>query len=164
MKMRKIAHYLLWLLLLPPGTAQASGNAAGLSVPAPVTFSQQPLLIETPKGQQHFIVEVAHTPAQRSYGLMFRKTMSHTHGMLFIWPHDQLIAMWMKNTLIPLDMLFIDGQGKIVYIARRTVPESTTTITPGDRPVRAVLELVAGTADERGINLGDHVLYTAFMP
>ncbi len=94
---------------------------------------------------------------------MFRKTLPGDHGMLFIWPKDARVTMWMKNTLIPLDMVFIDSHGRIVYIAANTTPESTATITVG-QPVRAVLELAGGTAALDGIKVGDKVIHSYFKP
>ena len=84
--------------------------------------------------------------------------------MLFYqWPGTHRSAMWMKNTLIPLDMAFIDSKGTIVYIAENTTPESTNVITAG-QPVRAVLELAGGTAKLSGIKAGDRVLSSYFKP
>ena len=126
------------------------------------TFETASLSIETAAGDAHaFQVEIAETGAQRAQGLMFRRQMAADAGMLFLFGGSEVRAMWMKNTLIPLDMLFIDETGKIVRIEERTVPHSERAIVSGG-PVAAVLELNAGTASRLGIKPGDRVHYPAF--
>lgn len=119
------------------------------------------LTIETAKGPQHFSVELATTPAQRALGLMYRQDMAAGAGMLFIYPEEQPVAFWMKNTLIPLDMLFIGADGHIRRIAERTVPLTDTAI-PSVYPVKAVLEINGGTVERLGIRPGDVVRNAAF--
>jgi len=117
------------------------------------TFSKSKLVIETAKGKFPFDIELALTPPQMEQGLMFRRSLAADAGMLFDYGDPQPIAMWMKNTLIPLDMLFIDADGHVVHIAERAVPQSTMTIS-SEKPVRAVLELNGGTAARLGIEAG----------
>ena len=119
------------------------------------------LVIETANGPRQFAVEIATTPAERARGLMFRERLAPDAGMLFLYAVDQPVSMWMKNTLIPLDMLFIARDGRILKIAERTVPLSTAVIA-SDGEVAAVLELNGGTADRVGLRPGDHVRYAAF--
>lgn len=120
------------------------------------------LTIETRAGERHeFVVELAVTQEQQARGLMFREELAEDAGMLFLHPSDRVITMWMRNTLIPLDMLFLDRRGKIVRVAERAVPLSETTISSG-RPARAVLEVPGGTARRLGIRSGDRVLHDAF--
>lgn len=128
-----------------------------------VAFGTGELGIETAAGGNHtFQVEIAETPDQRGQGLMFRRQMAADAGMLFLFEGGlQERAMWMKNTLIPLDMLFIDEAGKIVRIEQRTVPHSLRAIRSG-QPVAAVLELNAGTTSRLAIEPGDRVIYPAF--
>lgn len=127
-----------------------------------VTFPTGTLSIETADGETHdFTVEIAETPDQRAQGLMFRRQMDAEAGMLFLFGRSEERAMWMKNTLIPLDMLFIDETGKIVRIEQRTVPHSLRAIVSG-APVSAVLELNAGTASRLVIRPGDRVRHPAF--
>lgn len=128
---------------------------------APVTFERTPLAVQTAKGTYTFTVEIADTDARRSLGLMHRTAMPADHGMLFDFKADENVAMWMRNTRIPLDMLFIDRNGRIVNIAERTVPYSEATI-PSKGPVRAVLELNGGTVARLGIKPGDRVLHPIF--
>jgi uncharacterized membrane protein (UPF0127 family) len=120
------------------------------------------LAVATKAGDRHiFQVEVARTPDQRSQGLMYRKSMPADHGMLFDFERVEPVSMWMKNTYIPLDMLFIRPDGTIARIAANTEPLSTRTISSGE-PVLSVLELNAGSAALHGIRPGDRVEHPLF--
>lgn len=111
-----------------------------------------------------FWIELADDPQERSRGLMFREDLPDDHGMLFVYPANQIASFWMKNTLISLDMLFIRSDGMIVQIARGAVPHSLQPIR-SQEPVRAVLELEAGVADSKGIAVGDIIrLYLSQSP
>lgn len=113
-------------------------------------------------GAHHvFHIELASKPAERERGLMYRQSLAADAGMLFDFGEDRLVSMWMKNTFIPLDMLFITHDGTIVTIAADTVPQSLDTISSG-RPVRAVLEIKGGEAARQGIALGARVMYPLF--
>lgn len=129
-------------------------------VAAPAIASDSELrtvTIATSSGQDAaFKVEIAGTPEQRSRGLMFRREMDPDHGMLFDFGTEMMARMWMQNTLISLDMIFIDADGVIANVARDTVPKSTAVI-PSSREVRYVLEVNAGTARRFGIKSGDKV-------
>jgi uncharacterized membrane protein (UPF0127 family) len=114
------------------------------------------LTIDSGRGAQTFNVELATTPDQMQVGLMFRQNLAPDAGMLFVYPSEQQVAFWMKNTVIPLDMLFIAGDGKIRRIVERTIPLSTAVIPSVDE-VRAVLEVNGGTAARLGIKPGDVV-------
>jgi uncharacterized membrane protein (UPF0127 family) len=118
-----------------------------------LTFERDEVLIETASGSHEFSVELAVSPDQRAQGLMFRQELGAAEGMLFLYPSDRIATMWMKNTMIPLDMLFIAADGRVVRIAERTVPQSTETIS-SEEPVRAVLELNGGTVARLGIEAG----------
>lgn len=151
--MKRLVILLALLIAAAPAAAQSGGFA---------TFATAGLSIETVDGERHdFEVEIAETPAQRAQGLMFRRQMAADAGMLFLFGGSQVRGMWMKNTLIPLDMLFIDETGKIVRIEERTVPHSERAIVSGG-PVSAVLELNAGTASRLMIEPGDRVRHPAF--
>jgi uncharacterized membrane protein (UPF0127 family) len=132
-----------------------------LAAAAALAQATSRLVIEGERGRHTFAVEVAATDETRQVGLMFRKTLAADAGMLFDYQTPQPVAMWMKNTLIPLDMLFIGADHRISGIAERTVPHSLATIDSGG-PVRAVLELNAGTAARLGIKVGDLVRHAAF--
>ena len=121
----------------------------------------QSLEIVSQSGVHVFSVELATTDEERERGLMFRKELPDGHGMLFDFETDRNVAMWMKNTLIPLDMIFIRGDGRISNIAESTKPMSTRII-PSQGPVRAVLEIAGGTTKRLGIEVGDHVAHPMF--
>jgi uncharacterized protein len=124
-------------------------------------FPTAPLTVETAGGPRKFTVEVATTPAQMEQGLMFRRSMAPDGGMLFDFKTPSMATMWMKNTLIPLDMLFVDERGRVVNIQERAVPGSFDTIAAA-APVRAVVELNGGTAARLGIRPGDRVVFPIF--
>ena len=123
--------------------------------------SFQPLEIVTKSGVQVFSVEMATTEEEKQTGLMWRKELADGKGMLFDFSPEQQISMWMKNTYIPLDMIFIRADGRILRIAENTVPLSETLV-PSGGPVLAVLEVVAGTAKKLGIAAGDRVAHPIF--
>ena len=125
-------------------------------------FPQSEILIVSKSGEHKFVVDVATTMAQRQVGLMYRKKMARNRGMMFDFGEEQLIAMWMKNTLIPLDMLFVDKTGKILQIERATTPLSLETIA-GRRPAMSVIELNAGLTAELGISEGDQIMHNIFF-
>jgi uncharacterized membrane protein (UPF0127 family) len=137
----------------------------GLSVAGPAgqlaAAELQPLEIASKSGVHVFAVELASTPQEQATGLMFRRELPEGRGMLFDFHRDQPTSFWMKNTYIPLDMIFIRGDGRILRIAENTVPLSETLI-PSGGPVRAVLEVIAGTAKRLGIAPGDRVGHPIF--
>ncbi|HEY7690441.1 MAG TPA: DUF192 domain-containing protein [Dongiaceae bacterium] len=137
--------FFLWLVGLAIMPAAQSAQL--------LTFERDEVLIETASGSHEFSVELAVSPDQRAQGLMFRQELGAAEGMLFLYPSDRIATMWMKNTMIPLDMLFIAADGRVVRIAERTVPQSTETIS-SEEPVRAVLELNGGTVARLGIEAG----------
>ena len=108
-------------------------------------------------------MEIADTDATREKGLMFRKSLPEGQGMLFDFHEEQPVGFWMQNTYIPLDMIFIRGDGSILRIAENTEPLSTRII-PSGGPVRAVLELIGGSARKFGIAPGDKVAFPIFKP
>jgi len=124
-------------------------------------FPSAQLTIVAANGPHPFTVELATTPAQLEQGLMFRRSLAPDAGMLFDFQAPTMATMWMKNTLIPLDMLFVDAGGHVVNIAERAVPESLATIAAA-APVRAVIELNGGTASRLGIRPGDRVVFPIF--
>jgi uncharacterized protein len=123
----------------------------------------QTLEIASKSGVHAFQVEMAITPEEKEHGLMFRRELPEGTGMLFDFQFDQPVAFWMKNTYIPLDMLFIRADGRILRIAENTEPMSERNI-PSGGPVRAVLEVVGGTAKKLGIAPGDRVGGSIFKP
>ncbi len=121
----------------------------------------QPLEIATKNGVHVFSIELAVTDEERARGLMYRKELPEGRGMLFDFKRDEEISMWMENTYVPLDMIFIRADGRISRIAENTTPLSRATVSSGG-PVRAVLEVVAGTAKKLGIAVGDRVAHPIF--
>jgi uncharacterized membrane protein (UPF0127 family) len=115
-------------------------------------------IISTERADRTLTLELATTPSTREYGLMNRKTLAPNDGMLFVFPSITAQLFWMKNTLIPLDMLFLDTTHHIVYIATGT-PLSETPIGLPQQPVAAVIELDGGRAAKDGIAVGDKVTY-----
>ena len=139
--------------------AGPAGRAAA-QIPKLQTFERSTLEIKGAGGSHRFKVEVARTEAQHMQGLMFRRRMAADAGMLFLYRPPRAARFWMKNTYIPLDMLFIGPDGRISGIAERTVPLSLETVA-SDGPVSAVLELNGGTASRLGIKIGDRVIHPA---
>jgi uncharacterized membrane protein (UPF0127 family) len=141
---------LLGLLALLPAAALAQDG------PQP-RLPTEPLTIVTRDGKRHdFQVEMAIEPQQQTVGLMFRTSVAPNEGMLFDWGQPRESSMWMRNTVTSLDMLFITQSGQVLRIAERTVPRSLATVS-SNGPVRATLELAAGTAERLGIRVGDKV-------
>jgi uncharacterized membrane protein (UPF0127 family) len=144
------------LLALPALSRGESGPTK-----AQPELPKEKLVIVTHDGARHeFEVEVASTPEQQETGLMFRTSVPPNGGMLFDQGTEQPVRMWMKNTLISLDMLFIGPDGTIRRIAENTVPQSLAVIDGGE--ARATLELAAGTAERLDIRVGDKVLAKTF--
>jgi uncharacterized membrane protein (UPF0127 family) len=135
---------LLALALLAP----ASGFATGTGT----------LVLKTATGDHNFNIEVATTQREQALGLMFRRSLPENAGMLFLYDPPQPAAMWMKNTLIPLDMVFIAPDGRVLRIESNAEPLSTTVI-PSEGDISAVLELNGGEADKIGLRRGDKVIY-----
>jgi uncharacterized membrane protein (UPF0127 family) len=123
-----------------------------------VSAEAEPLVIHAGGSAYKFEVEIVTTPETRAQGLMYREAMAANAGMLFIYPDEQPVSFWMKNTLIPLDMLFVRADGSIAHIAHDAVPFDETPIDSG-AAVKAVLEVNGGTANALGIREGDRVEY-----
>jgi uncharacterized protein len=137
-----------------------SAYASDANAPQPI-LPLAPLTIDTARGPVRFTVEMAIDPSQQERGLMFRKSLAPNAGMLFDFGREQETSFWMKNTLIPLDMLFIKANGTIARIAVNAKPLSEESI-PSYEPVRAVLEIAGGRAAQLGLRPGDKVHATAF--
>lgn len=151
-------HLLGWSASLFITTAlSAHGQGVVEPTKAQPELPREKLVIVTADGKRHeFNVEVAKTPEQQITGLMFRKSVPADSGMLFVWGHPIDSEMWMKNTLVSLDMVFIGADGRISHIAEDTVPESLAVIN-GGAGVAATLELQGGITAKLGILVGDHV-------
>jgi uncharacterized membrane protein (UPF0127 family) len=145
----------LWLPVAAALALCALGN------PAARAASFQTLEIATKNGVQVFAVEMATTEEEKATGLMYRKELPDGKGMLFDFTPAQEVSMWMKNTLISLDMIFIRADGRILRIAENTEPQSTRIISSGGA-AKGVLEVIAGTARKYGIAPGDRVAHPLF--
>lgn len=113
-------------------------------------------MLKTATGDHSFNIEVMVSEEERALGLMFRRSLPENSGMLFLYDPPQPATMWMKNTLIPLDMIFITSDGRIAGIRANTTPLSTASVGVG-QPTRFVLEVPGGYAARRGIAPGDQI-------
>jgi uncharacterized membrane protein (UPF0127 family) len=134
---------------------------AARAQPADVQFKRSSLTIVAGGHDLKFEVDLATNDAERSRGLMFRKQLGAYEGMLFDFYQEMPVSFWMKNTLIPLDMVFIAGDGTVKHVHANAVPLSTDAI-PSLYPVRAVLEINGGSAALLGIKPGDKVKHPIF--
>ncbi len=121
-----------------------------------IKFASEQVVIHSARGERQLTVELAISALQREHGLMFRKSMPADHGMLFDFGTTRPVLMWMKNTPLPLDMLFLDAKGAIVSIQENAVPYSEAIIN-SRAPVKYVIELNGGTAAKLGLKVGDKV-------
>lgn len=137
--------------------------AARPATPAPADPAVDDLSIVTATGPHHFAVEVMRTREQLERGLMYRRQMAADRGMLFDFGVVQPVTMWMRNTYLPLDMVFIAADGRVVSVKRDAEPLSETTI-PSGGDVLGVLEVNAGTAARIGLEPGDRVVDPMFKP
>jgi uncharacterized protein len=133
----------------------------GLFTPPARAAGTDTIEIVSSNGVHPFAVELASNDAERERGLMFRKSLPESHGMLFDFGYPQPVAFWMHNTYISLDMFFIGADGHIIRIAENATPMSDTLIPSGGL-VRGVLEVIAGTARKFGIKAGDRVTGSIF--
>ena len=142
---------------LPGASPAAAEDAPGL-----MTFGHSDLTIATASGAKlHFTVEVAETPEQLERGLMFRDSMPADGGMLFLLGIEETASFWMRNTFLPLDMIFIARDGRITNIHHNAAPGSMAIIS-STAPVTGVLEVNAGITNRLSIRPGDRVLHPAF--
>lgn len=135
--------------------------ALAMAIPASAQPINQRLAITTASGSHPFEIELVRSPADMEKGLMFRHTMAPDHGMLFDFGSPQSISMWMKNTYLPLDMVFIASDGHVLRVAENAKPMSEEII-PSDGPALGVLELNAGVAAKIGLKPGDTVQASIF--
>lgn len=140
----------------------ALGLCLGLSLPA-VAAECRPNQVDLRGnwGQTSFKVEIADDEAERAQGLMFRESLARGAGMLFVYPKPQRAAFWMKNTLIPLDIIFLDQTGQVIRIQANAVPGDLTPLPGGDN-VFAVLEINGGLAARYGISVGTEMRHKVF--
>lgn len=157
--LRVVVASLIAVLII--GDLPSAGSAQQPPPPPAVSFEKSSLVIDTAGGPRKFDVELALTPQQHQRGLMFRQKLGAEEGMLFDFGSVQPLSFWMANTLIPLDMLFIDADGTILRVHANAQPLSTRNIDSGS-PARAVLEINGGAARLLGIKAGDKVRHAIF--
>lgn len=126
-----------------------------------VRLPVEQVIVTTDMGDIAFATEIATSDDTRSRGLMFRRSMGEREAMLFHWPSPRVVSMWMRNTYISLDMLFVTADGAVVHVEADTVPQSLEVLSAG-REVSAVMELVAGTAARLGIKPGSRLKHRFF--
>ena len=149
---RKLIYLLPFGAIWAPLTSIAQGLA---------TFDRSKLRVVTKSGKHEFIVEIAVTDRQHAQGLMFRQSLAKNAGMLFDYKVPTSITMWMKNTYIPLDMIFIGNDGRVINVVQRAIPFSENVISSLGK-ARGVLEVNGGTASRLGIMPGDKILHRIF--
>ncbi|TCS64077.1 DUF192 domain-containing protein [Varunaivibrio sulfuroxidans] len=150
------------LLIVGIFVAQARGAGQKTSVPV-VAFPAKTISIASQNGAHAFFIEVASSPLQQQRGLMYRTYLPENRGMLFVFPHEKIVRMWMRNTRIPLDMLFIGKDNKIKRIQAMATPDSDALISSGVK-VKTVLEIQGGLARKLGIAPGDTLIDTSYHP
>ena len=136
--------------------------SVGFSADAEATCSESHVAVKGGFGEARFTIELADEPNERAQGLMHREVMARSAGMLFVFEQPQTVAFWMKNTLIPLDMIFADTAGRILRIHENAIPHDETPI-PGGEGVFAVLEVNAGLSKRFGFKAGDALQHPAFL-
>jgi uncharacterized protein len=144
-----------------PASAPQAGVPLPPDAPRVTPGGVEPLEVVTARGSIRFDVEIADSPSEQEQGLMWRGSMPVNHGMLFLFPGESERGFWMRNTYIPLDIIFIRADGRIHSIARSTTPLSEA-IVPSGGPVSAVLEINGGLAEHLGVLPGDRVRHRAF--
>jgi uncharacterized membrane protein (UPF0127 family) len=151
------------LLLALLAACRPTPAASPPAVPAPAPAATRPrVIIDSPSGRSTTVeVELARTPEEQQRGLMFRERLAPGTGMLFLFEETTVRAFWMKNTLIPLDMIFIDADGTVVGVVERAEPLTTGPRGVG-RPSRDVLEVAGGFVAEHAVRAGDRVRYQGF--
>lgn len=145
------------------GTAMVVSAGEGVALAAaarPQVLAKSELAIVTLKGPQHrFTVEVARTPEEQATGMMYRRSMAENSGMLFVFPRPRIASFWMQNTYIPLDLIFIGQDGRIIGIHANAKPHSQDVMeSPG--PAIAVLEIAGGMSSRLGLAPGDRVIHS----
>lgn len=158
---RALLSVALAVALAPLSACKNNGQRAQTTAAPAGSASNATVAVDTGGHKITFRVELALTPDQQHRGLMYRQSLAPDAGMLFVFDQQAVQSFWMKNTLIPLDMLFVDQRGRIINIHERAVPGSLEPIAAA-APARAVIELNGGTAARLGIKPGDRVIFPIF--
>ena len=142
-------------------TAMAQGSQEETNIPE-IEFKRDVFFVKTDLDSHYFNVEMALTPGQRARGLMYRRVLAEDAGMVFVFGDESPRSFWMRNTYVPLDIIYVNGRGEIVSIAKNTNPLDDTPV-PSFFPAKFVLEVNAGTSDKLGIMEG-HLLCHPTIP
>jgi uncharacterized protein len=154
---RALALLVLLCAAMSPACAQSPARA-GFQPEQLRGFARDTLVIQRSNGRDQFSIWLADTPEQQQQGLMWIQQLPRDYGMLFLLPQPRGMSMWMKNTYVPLDMVFFDAKGRILRIHENAVPLSEDIIESGVE-VAGVLEILAGEARRRGMQVGDRLLH-----
>jgi uncharacterized membrane protein (UPF0127 family) len=157
--MSRITLALVVLCFAAAGSCAQSPGAEAFQPVQLQGFARDTLTIQRRSGRDTFHIWIAETPAQQEQGLMWIRQLPADHGMLFVLGTMRPMHMWMKNTYVPLDMLFVDTTGKITHITHNATPLSEEIISSGG-DVAGVLEILGGEARRREIQVGDRLLYS----
>ncbi len=152
---------LVWWLFQPAADPETATKAKGQEATAQMQGPFEPLTLITTKGEHSLKIERAVTPESQALGLMYRTELAPDSGMLFVHDKPRDVAMWMKNTYIPLDMVFLNADGTVHRIEHKTEPHSEAMIS-SNGPVAAVLEIAGGAAERYGLKAGDKVRHPFF--
>jgi uncharacterized protein len=145
-----------------PASAAVAATATAAFQPAQLRdFKRSVLAIERRGGRDTLQIWLAQTPAEQQQGLMWIQQLPPDYGMLFVLDAPRPMTMWMKNTYVPLDMLFVDARGRITHIVEHAKPLSEDILSSGG-DVAGVLEVAGGEAQRRGIRVGDRLLHSVF--
>jgi uncharacterized membrane protein (UPF0127 family) len=125
-------------------------------------LKRAPLTINTASGKKNFIVEIADTPESREIGMMWRRIILANEGMIFDFKTPKYASFWMKNTFVPLDIIFIRQDGTIARVAANAKPQDLTPVDSGE-PILAVLEIKGGEAKKQKITAGQKVDFSIFI-
>jgi uncharacterized protein len=157
---RALALLVLFCAVALPATLPAASppSAADYQPEQLRGFARDSLVVQRANGRDQFSIWLADTPAQQQQGLMWIQRLPPDYGMLFLLPEPRGMSMWMKNTYVPLDMVFFDARGRILRIHEHAVPLSEAIIDSGVE-VAGVLEILAGEAKRRGLQVGDRLLH-----
>jgi len=150
--------FVIWAVFLFSALLGAEPALQDLS-----TFPKGQVTVRSANGPQYFDVWIADSPDRHRQGLMFVRDLPTSQGMLFVNEAPRVVSFWMKNTFIPLDILFFDVRGRLVAVFENTTPQSLDPIGP-DEPVKWILELRGGESAKRGFKRGDVMQYSARTP
>jgi uncharacterized protein len=156
---RKTAAILAAFFFMSLSSPAALAESASAQI---LPLDPEPLVIAAKDGPKSYSVEIADDSAERAVGMMFRKTAPQDRAMLFDFGETRMVTMWMRNTFVPLDILFIDESMRIIKISANAVPRSEEFIGSGG-PARFALELAAGEAGRDGLSVGDLVQHPAIV-